>query len=176
MTVSAQFLEEQRLKRLLESARAAPLNPWSEARNRMLTQPGHLYAAYSSGKCWIKVGFSLNVPRRMGEINRRFPALAPFTLIGATPSVYSAERQMHRILSRFRFHAIGLSRELYLALPVVEKLVQTVVEGVDRPRLTLDEYIATSRWASECARKPRLREIVHDFYTVGYRTGFREVA
>ena len=152
------------------------INRWAEARDRMLTQPGYLYAAHSAGKCWIKVGFSLNVDRRLRELNSRFPQLAPFSLIGKTPSVYRAEQQFHRILSRFRFHAIGLSRELYLALPIVEKLVRTVVEGEDRPPLTLDEYLETARWASKCASTPGLRDIVRDLYTAGYRTGFREVA
>lgn len=176
MTVSPEFLEEQLIKKMIEEARARPVNPWSEARDRMLTQPGHLYAAYSAGKCWIKVGFSLNVDRRLRELNHRFPALAPFSLIGKTPSLYRAERQLHRTLAPFRFHAVGLSRELYLAIPKLEEVVQAVVAKDEFPPLTLDELLSGMRWARAYATRSGIRDHVRDLYQVAHRTGFREVA
>lgn len=153
----------------------ADRNRRSEARNRMLTQAGHLYAAYSKEQCWIKLGFSLDVDRRLREINSRFPVLAPFSLIGSTPSVYEAERQMHRILAPFRHYAVGLSRELYLALPKVEELIKTVVGGRDRPPMTLEEVRLAARWSVAHACQPGMRDHVRSIYTLAHRTGYREM-
>lgn len=150
-------------------------NARSEARDRMLTQPGHLYAAYSAGKCWIKVGFSLNVERRLRDLNSRFAPLAPFSLIGKTPSLYRAEQQIHRTLSPFRFHAVGLSRELYLATPKLEEVVHAVVEKDDFPPLELDELLAGMRWARAYATRSGIRDHVRDLYRAAYTTGYREV-
>lgn len=145
----------------------------SEARNRMLTEPGMLYAAYSRGECWIKLGFSLNVERRLGEINHRFPQLAPFTLIGKTPSLYRVERQFHRILWPFRDHQVGLSRELYLAVPALANLVKMVVSGVDRPPLPWPQYRECSRWALQQASP--IRDGIRDLYRLARHTNYREI-
>jgi hypothetical protein len=155
-------------------AEAAP-NVWSEARKRMLTQPGHIYAAYSKGECWIKLGFSLDVDRRLGEINSRFHQLAPFTLIGKTPSVYAAERQMHRILGPFRHRRIGLSRELYLAMPAVEKIVKAIVEGVDRPAMDYREVHVCATWAINQAHQQPIPDLVRDLYRTAHYTNYREL-
>jgi len=147
----------------------------SEARMRMLTQPGHLYAAYSKGECWIKVGFSLDVDRRLGEISHRFRHLAPFTLIGKTPSVYAAERQIHRILAPFRHHRIGLSRELYLAIPVVESVVKTVVAGIDRPEMDYRAVHECVKWAIKQAYVEPIPDLVRDLYRQAYQSNYREL-
>jgi hypothetical protein len=145
----------------------------SEARERMLTQPGHLYAAFSKGECWIKLGFSLNVDRRIGEINRRFPQLAPFSLIGKTPSLYRAERQMHRILWPFREYQTGLSRELYLAVPAVQRIIKTVVTGVDRPPLDYQQVRECFDWALKQASP--IRDDIRDWYRVARQTNYQEL-
>lgn len=148
-------------------------NAISEGRRRMLTQPGHLYAAYSRGECWIKVGFSLDVDRRIYGLNSRFKQLAPFTLIGATPSLYRSERQLHRILRPFRDYQIGLSRELYLAVPALERLVRVVVDGVDRPPLDWSDLLECTRWAR--AQASPIRADIRDLYRLARRTNYREV-
>src|SRR5690242_17565898 len=119
----------------------------AEGRRRMLTSPGHVYAAYSRGECWIKLGFSLDVTRRIHDLNSRFKPLAPFTLIGTTPSTYRAERQLHRILQPFRDHQIGLSRELYLSVPALERVVREVVSSDDRPPLHWEDLLECTRWS-----------------------------
>lgn len=156
--------------------RAAPVNRWSEARNRMLTQPGRLYAAQSKGELWIKIGFSLNVERRMREINRRFPALAPFKLIGSTAATYEVERQIHRILSPFRFSHVGLSRELYLAFPRVVQVATGIVDWPERQRLTLDEYIECARWARACTKSTELYSRVRAIYRSARANDYQEAA
>lgn len=145
----------------------------SQGRKRMLSDPGYLYAAYSRGECWIKVGFSLNVPRRLGTLNSRFKQLAPFTLIGATLSLYRAERQIHRILLPFRDFHIGLSRELYLAVPALESAVKMVVAGVDRPPMDWRDVSDCVKWSRAQARP--IRDDIRHFYRVARQANFREV-
>lgn len=176
MTVSPEFLMQQRIKKMIAKAQSRPPNPWSEARNRMLTQPGRLYAAQSKGGNWIKVGFSLNVERRMGEINRRFPALAPFKLLGSTVATYEVERQIHRILAPFRFSCVGLSRELYLAFPKVVEVATGIVAWPERQRLPFDEYLECARWARACTSKTEMYSHVREIYRAAYKSGYREFA
>ena len=138
----------------------------------MLTQPGTLYAAYSRGKCWIKIGFTLDLNRRLDGINHRFKSLAPFSVIGKAAAVYESERQMHRILKPFRCHATGLSRELYLAIPEVEEIVSRAFANGSRPPLPLEDLrvatMASIRTIYDAGMRDGIRHIYGLFASNGY--------
>ncbi len=143
-------------------------------RRRMLTQPGRIYAARSRALNWIKVGFSLDVERRLTEVNRRFHVMAPFDLIGSTPGVYESERQLHRILRPFRHNRVGLSREIYPALPIVEKIVTEFVAAKERPPLDHQAVSDCARWAIRRAYQDDLSFLVRDFYALAASYEYRE--
>lgn len=100
----------------------------SIARQKMLTQPGHLYFAYSRYCDWVKIGFtSKPVAERIDGINAQYAEFAPFSLMGSVPSTWSAEQQLHRCLSPFRGRRKGRTAELYPALPVLVKNLRAVL-------------------------------------------------
>lgn len=146
----------------------------SAARQRMLTQPGHLYAAYSRRECWIKVGFSLNVQRRLVEINHRFKSLAPFHLIGTAAATYESERQMHRILRPYRCQAVGLSRELYLAVPSLEEIVKDAVSGRDRPPMPPEDVRLAARASIQTVYGNGLKDDIRHIYSLFANNGYLE--
>jgi hypothetical protein len=100
----------------------------SLARQKMLTGPGHLYAAYSRYCDWIKVGFtSKPVAERIAAINTQYAHFAPFSLIGSTHSTWDAEQQFHRCFGPLRRGQKALTGELYPAVPWFAGQVRNVL-------------------------------------------------
>jgi hypothetical protein len=117
-------------------------------------EPGHLYAARSLDGVWIKVGFSTCLQDRLKAINHEYSIGGRLSLIGATPSVFRAEQQIHRCLRPFLQGKQTQGRELYPAVPSLESVVSIVVSGRDRPPLDLDDYLDLARWCRSEARQP----------------------
>lgn len=140
----------------------------------MLTEPGTLYAAYSRGKCWIKIGFTLDMNRRLDGLNHRFKSLAPFSIIGKAAAVYESERQMHRILRPFRCLRVGLSRELYLAIPEVEEIVDASFANGSRPPLPLEEVHWAARASINTVNRAGMRDGIRHVYELFANNGYRE--
>ena len=124
-------------------------------RNHFTDEPGHLYAARSLDGGWIKVGFSTRLEDRLKAINHEYGIGGRLSLIGATPSVFRAEQQIHRCLRPFLQRKQTQGRELYPAVPSLEAVVSLVVSGRDRPPLDLDDYLDLARWCRAKAREPQ---------------------
>lgn len=146
----------------------------SEGRRRMLTESGTLYAAYSRGKCWIKIGFTLDLNRRLDGLNHHFKSLAPFSVIGKAAAVYKSERQMHRILWPFRCNRVGLSRELYLAIPEVEEIVKAAFANGSRPPLPLEDVHVAAMAAIRTVNSDGMRDGIRHVYELFARNGYLE--
>lgn len=127
------------------------------ARLRVITEPGHLYAAYSRDGDWIKVGFSTRLSDRLKAIDHDFYG-GPFKFMGATPSVYRAEQQVHRALKPFLQRQSCHGRELYPNVPSLEQAVRAMVGGQSRPPFTLEEILDLMDWCRKAARHPANRD------------------
>ena len=132
-------------------------NSKSVARLGFTTEPGHLYAAYSHDRAWIKVGFSTRLPDRLKAINYDYYG-SPFTFIGATPSVYRAEQQIHRALRPFLQRKSCHGREIYPNVPSLEKVVKSIVEGNSRPAFEIENLFDLMDWCRTAARHPTNRD------------------
>ncbi len=127
----------------------------SRARLRMLSGPGHLYAAYSRYCDWIKIGFtSKAAPERILAINVQYAHFAPFSLIGAVPSLWAAEQQIHAWFAPFRQRNKGLTTELYPAAPSVVGAIKRIL-GNDRwDGLEYPESREVHDWMRSAAAHP----------------------
>lgn len=131
----------------------------SEARKAMLRGPGHLYAARSRYCDWIKVGFTAKTATvRLEACNERYAEFAPFSLIAAIPSTWSAEQQLHRVLAPFRQRQTGRTKELYPAVPSLVMAVNGIFRNKRWDPLDFDEWVEWSRWGRRIAEHPRNRE------------------
>ena len=127
----------------------------SLARQKMLTGPGHLYAAYSRYCDWIKVGFtSKPVAERIEAINRQYAAFGPFTLIGSTRSLWAAEQQIHSWFRPFRQRNRGLTAELYPAAPALLKAIKQIIANRDWPGLEYPQSSIMREWSRKAAAHP----------------------
>lgn len=127
----------------------------SIARQKMLTEPGHLYAAYSRYCDWIKIGFtSKSVTERMEGINRAYPLFAPFSLIGSIRSTWDGEQQAHSILRPLRQGKKASTGELYPACPSVVLLVKNMLAKGDFRGLETNERLDLRLWVNRVARHP----------------------
>lgn len=131
-----------------------PRNPWSEARKRMLTQPGHLYAVYSRYCDWIKIGFTLDIEKRRKAINRQYADFAPFSLIGSVRSTWAAEQQLHRCFAPFRHRRTASTAELYPAVPSLVQNVRALLTHREWPVMPAERATALRRYAFRVANDP----------------------
>lgn len=129
----------------------------SIARQKMLNEPGHLYAVYSRYCDWIKIGFSSKVDDRLASIAHQYEEFAPFSLIGKTVSTYRAEQQLHRVLAPFRQREKGRTKELYPAVPPLVKTIENVLTWREWKPMPSDQWRRVGRWAYEAAKNPAHR-------------------
>lgn len=127
----------------------------SRARLKMLSDPGHIYAAYSRYCDWVKVGFtSKPVHHRLEAAASQYPEFAPFSLIGVTRATWSAEQQVHYLLSPFRHRRTGRTKELYPAVPSLVSLVEEIVSHPQWDRLPYEKWKPIIDWARRIAKAP----------------------
>lgn len=126
----------------------------SNARQRFLTGPGHLYAAYSRYCDWIKIGFSTRLSERMDELNYAYPLFAPFSLIGATASRYRVEQQVHGFLTALRQRQTASTKELYPATPTVVGTVKKLLAHDQSAPFSIDQMCELREWGRRMAQHP----------------------
>jgi hypothetical protein len=126
----------------------------SAARQRVLTGPGHLYAAYSRYCDWVKIGFSTRFKERLDEIDHAYPLFAPFSLIGATPSVYRVEQQVHRFLEPLRQRRTASTKELYPAMPSIVGTVKKLLAYDQSEPFSLEQMRDLREWGRRMAQHP----------------------
>lgn len=112
----------------------------SDARYKMLHEPGHIYVAHSRYCDWVKVGFSTKISDRLESINRQYADFAPFSSMGTVRSTWSAEQQLHRFAAPFRAGHTGRSKELYPSTPELLKLLRAILTYREWVRLPFDDY------------------------------------
>jgi len=126
----------------------------SEARLKMLSQPGHLYAAYSRYCDWIKIGFTLSLEDRRKNLGHQYAEFAPFSLIGSTRSTWSAEQQVHGFLEPLRQRRTGRTKELYPAVPSVVAIVKQIMKHPQWGRLEWEQARTFREWTWKMAKAP----------------------
>lgn len=149
----------------------------SIARQKMLTEPGHLYAVYSRYCDWIKLGFSSKVEDRLEAIERQYAEFAPFSLIGKTVSTYRAEQQLHRVLEPFRQRRTGRTKELYPAVPPLVQTIKNVLTWREWKHMPGEQWLRVMRWAREAAANPAHRTeaiISYERYHAERMAGLRQ--
>lgn len=130
----------------------------SAARLRMLSQPGHLYAAYSRYCDWIKLGFTLSLDNRLKSLAHQYDEFAPFSLIGSTRSTWSAEQQLHLLLGPFRQRQTGRTKELYPAVRSIVSTVKAVLKYPTWERLEWEQTREMLDWVHMAAKAPPNRD------------------
>lgn len=126
----------------------------SEARLRMLNEPGHLYAVYSRYCDWIKLGFSSKVDERLESINLQYAEFAPFSLIGKVRSMYRAEQQLHSGFAAFRLGRTGRTKELYPAVKPLVQVIKNILTHREWVPMSYEQCRSTRRWAQAHAQLP----------------------
>jgi hypothetical protein len=127
----------------------------SEARKAMLRGPGWLYAARSRYCDWIKIGFTAKSAKvRLDGCNEQYAEFAPFSLIGALPSSWSAEQQLHRLLAPFRQRQTGRTKELYPAVPSLVRAIDTIFANDRWDLLEFSEWREVSAWVYRASAHP----------------------
>lgn len=127
----------------------------SEARQKMLYEPGRLYAAYSRYCDWVKIGFtSKSVAERIEGIDRQYAEFAPFSLIGSVPSLWAAERQIHGWFAPFRNRQTAATAELYPASRSVVGAINAILASDRWDGLTYPETTKMREWARQAAKHP----------------------
>ena len=127
----------------------------SEARMRMLYEPGILYAAYSRYCDWIKIGFtSRTAADRVDELNHAYPLFAPFSLIGSTPGTHNVEQALHRILVPLRLNRIASTGELYPASPSLRAFVDKMLQHDQTVPIDGEGRREMLDWARRAAAHP----------------------
>jgi len=129
----------------------------SEARLKMLYEPGHIYAAYSRYCDWIKLGFSSKIDERLEAIEKQYAEFAPFSLIGVTASTHRAEQQLHRAFAPFRQRRNGRTRELYPAVQPLVQSIKNLVSWREWKPMEGERWLALYRWARDAADNPANR-------------------
>lgn len=131
----------------------------SEARRKMLTDPGWLYAARSRYCDWIKIGFtSKSAKVRLAACNNQYAEFAPFSLIRAIPSTWAAEQQLHYLLAPFRQRHKGRTAELYPAVPALVAGINIIFSNSRWDRMSYDEWRHIIEWSRRAAQHPLNRE------------------
>lgn len=137
----------------------------SEARRKMLTDSGWLYAARSRYCDWIKIGFtSKGAKVRLDSCNKQYAEFAPFSLIRAVSSTWRAEQQLHSVLAPFRQRNVGRTKELYPAVPSLVLLLENMLW---RPRWDYVEWPKSRdfrEWAHRHAAYPDNRQMALEYY------------
>lgn len=107
---------------------------------------GHdcIYVARTGDERWIKIGFSSHLTKRLNSLDAAFPEYAPFIPVGACRSSFRTEQQIHRAMRSL--HVEGC-REIYPAIPPVERLADCLVAQDHLPHFEIDEYFALKDWA-----------------------------
>lgn len=153
---------------MIRAPRPRPESRRAAARRRVMTEPGHIYAAASADGKWIKIGFSLDVADRIRGLNLEYKGDAEFTLIATTRSTYRTEQQMHRFMQPLHQVHIAAGKEFYPVMPAVQEVVKELIELPEQLEIDSDWYLHLLKWgraaAKEgCNRLPALeahREIV----------------
>lgn len=147
----------------------------SEARIKMLYEPGTLYAAYSRYCDWIKIGFTSKgaLVRREG-IAKQYPAFAPFCLIGTANSTWRAEQQLHRLMAPFRQAKTADTAELYPAVPAVVEMVKFVLEAPTWGLIDLERHRRIREWIRGKAGHPLNRVLANESFSLFFAERQRE--
>lgn len=126
----------------------------SQARLKMLSEPGHLYAAYSRYCDWIKLGFtSKAAAERIDAINHQYAHFAPFSLIGFVRSTWRAEQQLHRCLAPLR-GGVAITAELYPATPALVQNIKALLTYRVWEKMPPERSIKLWRFARHAADQP----------------------
>ncbi|MBS0219162.1 MAG: hypothetical protein JSR91_00320 [Proteobacteria bacterium] len=139
----------------------------SEARIRMLYEPGHLYAAYSRYCDWIKLGFtSKGAPNRLEGCAAQYAEFAPFSLIGVAKSTWRAEQQLHRLMRPFLQNKTASTAELYPAVPAVVEMVKFVLSHPTWSLVDLDRHRSIRDWVRVKAGHPLNRVLANESFSL----------
>lgn len=94
--------------------------PWRTAYEARRWQPGRLYAGMFRDGRLVKVGFSLDVERRLKDLALLFGE--PLKLIHDIPAYWQQERWLHRFLGKRHRVPVCGSRETYTYAAVKPEL------------------------------------------------------
>lgn len=124
---------------------------------RRIKMPGHVYAARSYCKDWVKIGYSASVEERLNSINIDYRFYAPFQRIGIVPSSLQAEQQIHRVLRPFRVMKVDSCREMYPAVPLILDFVDRFLSVPVWPGLEMLEAVDMRLEARLLSKHPNVR-------------------
>lgn len=132
-------------------------------------RPSYIYACYSRYCDWVKVGFSTRPQQRFLELNKSYPAFAPFTPIGTVLGCIEAEQQFHRAMRPFRWRGGVGSIELYPATKSVLDIVRIVLGMTYYWPFDDLEMACFEDWAAHAARHPLNRVIIRECFDREHR-------
>lgn len=123
--------------------------PAVAARRAVETDPGWIYVADLPRGDVVKIGFSLNVEKRLKKVAANYATHGKLELRATWPALITEERKLHKALISLRLSRVLKSAgEFYCRIPVLDHMLTAVAQRPGLEDLTFREWRDLQRWLS----------------------------